>query len=289
MRRAALLALALAGCSSGQQSASNSATAQTAAQPKSGYALRSNVEGASLVRLPELARVTPAPLEPDSYCSERLVQPKSAGGKLAAAKGWRVAQEETFHKLQAVLILRGYEQMTSGRCNSIDPNIAFFEGTKLIGVLYPKGKDGIGISAMEIINDHLRVWSTDPMAQGQINLAGENLTFDKITGSDSVCGGKYRVPAIFGLRYSAARRVLATAGWTPRPHQNATEIDDRTRDYRKRFPETDACAGTGYAECRFSLRASDGQAWINVDTLGEDDDPYVNMYDASCDPEHPEP
>lgn len=289
MKRTTLLALALAGCSSGQQSASNTATAQAPARSEGGYALRSNVEGASLVRLTELARVTPAPLEPDSYCSERLVQPESEAGKLAAAKGWRIAQEEVFHKLQAVLILRGYERMTSGRCNSIDANIAFFEGTKLIGVLYPKGKDGIGISAMEPIDDHLRVWSTDPMAQGQLNLAGESLTFDKIIGSDSVCGGKYRVPAIFGLRYSAARRLLATAGWTPRPHQDATGGDDRTGDYRRRFPETDACAGTGYAECRFSLRASDGQAWINVDTLGEDDDPYVNMYDASCDPERPEP
>jgi hypothetical protein len=178
--------------------------------------------------------------------------------------------------------------MTSGRCNSIDANIAFFEGAKLIGVLYPKGKNGIGISAMELTNNHLRVWSTDPMAQGQVNLNGAALTFDKIAGSDSVCNGKYRVPTLYGLRYSKARRELAVAGWLPQPHHEAVEGDYRTGDYRKRFPETDSCAGTGYAECRFSLLAKDGSAWVNVVTLGEDDDPVVSDYATSCEPKRPE-
>jgi hypothetical protein len=291
MKHAVFLALALSACSSGQQSASNITAAtpsQSAVRSESGYALRSNVEGASFVRLAELAIVSPTPLEPDSYCSERFVQAKTEAGKVAAAKGWRIVQEEKFHALQAVLIVRGFEQMTSGRCKSIDANIAFFEGPKLIGVLYPKGKHGIGISAIQVTNDHLRVWSTDPMAQGQVNLGGANLTFDKVTGSDSVCNGRYRVPAIYGLRYSEARRALAVAGWTPRPHQDIVEGDYRTSDYRKRFPETDSCAGTGYAECRFSLRARDGAAWINIVTLGEDDDPVVSDYATSCEPKRPE-
>jgi hypothetical protein len=35
---------------------------------------------------------------------------------------------------------------------------AFFEGERLVGLLYSKGKDGIGIKRVERIGDHLRVW-----------------------------------------------------------------------------------------------------------------------------------
>jgi hypothetical protein len=278
-RTALILALAVCACSSEQKAgtANNAAIATEPAVKAPDYALRSRVVGASLVRVAELPKTTPLPA--DGNC-EHFIQPVSAAARQAARQGWRVLQESQFDRFQAVLIARGGEPMTSGRCNYIDSNVAFFEGARLIGILYPKGKDSIPIAGIEPVDGHLRVWSTDPMALGQVNLAGTSLTYDRISGEDRVCGGKYRVPTVFGLPYSQARGSLRRAGWSPRLHIDDAE-DYRTKDYRRRFQETDSCAGTGYAECRFTLTAKDGVE-LAIVTLGESDDPKVSSYGVSC-------
>lgn len=271
------LALAICACSPGQQTAPPNGSAA-----KGGYALRSNVPGASLVQVTELPAVTSAHVLVEGYCAERFVKPASAAARLAEQKGWRVLQEAKFHQLQAVLIVRGLEQMTSGRCASIDANIAFFDGGRLVGVLYPKGKDAIAIGAMELVDNHLRIWSPDPAAQGQVDLDGTNLTFDRITGSDRVCNGKYRVPAVFGQPYPEARRTLIAAGWRATPSTEEMVEDERLTRYRRRFPEFDYCAGTGYGECSFTLTAADDVTRLTVTTLGDIDDARVSSYSVSC-------
>ncbi len=280
-KRTLLLALMASACSPVGQSTSNISNAAAPAEAKSGYALRSNVAGASLVQVAELATVTP--LEVDRYCANRFVKPTSDAGGIAAGKGWRILRELPFHGLHAVLIVRGLDPMTSGRCNSIDANIAFFEGTRLVGVLYPKGKRGIAISMMTLDNGHVRVWSPDPMVQGQVSLNGHDLTFDKISGGDPVCNGKYQVPAVFTEPYPKARAKLLAAGWMPRPSSEGTPDRLDLADYRKRYPELDYCAGTGYGECSFTLAAKDGVTTLTIGTIGDIPDAVVSDYSVACD------
>ncbi|MBO9713699.1 hypothetical protein [Sphingomonas sp.] len=284
MKRAApFLALAIAACSSGPDQGKGSTSKP--AQSGAGYALRSNVTGASLVRLAELPSVKPLPAD-QSWCDERFIAPKSAAGKLASGKGWHVTQEATFRQFQVVLVVRGLEAMTSGRCKGIDANLAFFEGDRLVGVLFAKGKDGVAIDSVEQVGDHLRVWSPDPVAQGQVNLSGANLSFDRVTGDDLVCGGKYRVPtAILSQTYPEARRTLAAAGWSPLPSKAEVDFGG---DLRKRFPETDSCAGTGYGECGFTWIAADRLAAMSITTLGGPDEPTMSGYSVACGGKAPE-
>jgi hypothetical protein len=245
------------------------------------YALRSNVSGASLVRLEQLPAVTPYGDNSDDYCGER-VRASTPGGRLAEGRGWRVVKEAAYHGLNAVLVVRGYDPGTSGHCFAKDPNLAFFDGERLIGVLFSKGKSGIAMNDIEIVGDRLRVWD-DLSAVGQVGLAGGDLTFDRVTGSDEVCDGKYRVPAVFGQPWSNARRILGQSGWNAKPSTEETSEGDRAADYRTRFPEVDSCSGTGYAYCSFGLTAQNGIARLNITTAGEDDDPGVVRYDVSCD------
>lgn len=274
MKRAALLAMALCGCSSSQPASKSPQQVQAVDV----YALRSNVTGYSLVRLAALPAISAPPYDQASNCVQPQ-QPVSTAAKLAVQKGWRILAEQKFHQFQAVLIARAGEPMTSARCNYVDSNVAFFEGDRLVGILYPKGKDASPIAGIELVGDHLRAWSTDPTALGQANLRGADLTFDAISGDDLVCNGLH-VPAIFEQRYSQARQKLMAAGWSAQPSTEEV-MDDRTRDYRKRFPETDSCAGTGYAECRFSLIAKN-RTIVAVTTMGEDDDPVVSSYTVTC-------
>lgn len=279
MKRTALvIALLASACSQAPQSTNNTAVAGEV----SGYSLRSNVEGASLVKVGELATVQPAKVEIEGYCAERFIEPKTAGGKLAAGKGWRVTQEAKFNQFNAVLIVRGLDPMTSGRCQAIDANIAFFESDRLVGILYPKGKDGISIGTMLTENGHFRIFSPDPMLQGQLNLSGTNLTFDRVTASDSVCDGKFTVPNLHGLDYPQARRKLLAAGWLAKPSTMEADENDSVISFRQKFPETDGCAGTGYGECSFTLTAADGRAGLSVTTLGGFDDAVVSSYEAIC-------
>jgi hypothetical protein len=279
VRRALLLALALGACSQGQPT--NNVTPQQS-QAASGYALRSNVEGASLVRLAELPKVTSLPRDsnPNGFCEERYIEPKTAAGKLAERRGWRVRQEKRFHQFEAVVIVRGLTPLFGDRCQAVDPNIAFFEGDRLIGILYPKGKDGIRIDSLELVNNHLRIWSEDPVAEGQVDLDGANLHFDAITGSDLVCNGKDRVPAMFGDTYPQARAALIAAGWSPVPSEEELRGEVYT-EARKRFPELDYCLDTGYGECGFTFVAKDGVT-LSIETLSGIDDPTFSSYSA-CD------
>lgn len=273
--------LLLTACSPGKDASSNAVKAEPAK-----YALRSNIVGASLVRIDALPTVTPYGENGDDYCGERVAA-RTAAGKSAEQKGWRVVQETKFHGLDALLIVRGYDPGTSSHCFSKDPNLVFLEGEKIVGVLYSKGKNGIGINAIEIVGDHLRVWD-DNMAIGQLNLADNRLTFDSITGSDPACKGKYQVPVVFGQPYSKARRILGKAGWVTSPSTEDAGGDERTESYRTRFPEADYCSGTGYAYCRFSLKARDGKATLFITTTGEDADPVATAYAVSCDGAKPD-
>lgn len=245
------------------------------------YALRSNVVGASLVRLDQLPSVTPYGDRSDDYCG-KFVAPSTPGGQTAAHLGWQVIKEVKYQNFDAVLVVRGFDPGTSGHCSAKDPNLAFFDGDRLVGVLFSKGQDSIGMNDVQIVGSRLRVWD-DLSPVGQISLNGTNLTFDRITGSDDVCNGKYRVPVVFGQPYSQARRILASSGWTSQPNNSETFEGDRTSDYRLRFPEVESCSGTGYAYCNFVLNADEGVAKLSITTAGEDDDPAVINYDVSCD------
>jgi hypothetical protein len=278
-RTVLLIALLASACSPAPQAISNnSAEAQPAAKAR--YALRSNVAGMSLVKVAELPATQALPAADDN-CNH-YIEPGTAAGKRAAAKGWRVLQEAKFNQFDIVLIARGGDPMTSGRCNYIDSNLAFFEGDHLVGILYPKGKEGTPIAVAVPADGHLRVWSTDPMVLGQVNLAGSDLTFDKVSGGDSVCDGKYRVPTVYGLPYSEARKALIDGGWRALPSKEEVSSIPENAAGRRRFPELDHCAGTGYGECAFTLTAADNATTVEITTLGDVDDPIVSDYSVAC-------
>lgn len=257
------------------------AKAKTTKEAAATYAFQSQVSGATFEPLAELPTVKPYDGDQDGYC-DQPISATTAGGSLAEKRGWRVMKEAKYHDLDAVLMVRGFDPGTSGHCFPKDANVAFFEGDKLLGTLSAAGKNGIGINTFENIGGYLRIWD-DLMPVGQIDLTSKTFTFAKVTGSDEVCGGKYRVPTAFGKPYSKARELFGKAGWNPTINTEDTGGDTRTDDYRSRFPETGSCAGTGYAYCSFELQASKGPATLAVTTAGEDEDPRVVGYDVSCD------
>lgn len=245
------------------------------------YTFQSQVSGANFAPLAELPTVKPYGEDQDGYCSQPIAA-ATAGGRSAEKRGWRVIQETPYQGMDAVLMVRGFDPGTSGHCFPKDANLAFFEGGKLLGTLSASGKNGIGINTVESIGGRLRVWD-DLMPVGQIDLTSRTLTFAQVTGTDDVCGGKYRVPTTFGKPYSRARDLLGRTGWNPGVTTEEEGGDSRTEDYRSRFPETDSCAGTGYAYCAFAWQANNGAATLQIVTAGEDDDPRVVSYNVSCD------
>ena len=245
-----------------------------------GYAFRSTVPGASFVRLGQLPTATPYG-DISEHCSELIQAATTLGGRLAEQRGWRVVEEKRFHGLDAVLVVRGFEEGTSSHCFSRDPNVAFFQGDRLVGVLYSRGPDGFGMNALENVGRHLRVWG-DLSPVGQFNLDGTDLTFDPVTGSDEVCGGRYRVPAVFNRDYASARPILRRSGWVPRPRTE--ESAERIRaPWLAPFPEVDDCSGTGYGFCGFDWVSERGDARLAIITAGGADDPMVISYGVSCD------
>jgi hypothetical protein len=262
---------------------SNGAAPNTRPSLDTKLSFGSHIAGASLVGIAELPPV-PSHAADNADCTDCFVVPKTAGGQVAAAKGWHVVQEAKLGDLDAVLIVSHMEQQTSGRVEPEDANVALFDGAKLVGILFGKGKQGIEIAKLEPAGGELRVWSAIPESlQGRLHVRGTAISFDRVTGSDAVCNGAYRVPAVFNDSYSQARSALTKAGWIPLPQVREPDtIEPDTPEAR--YAETDDCAGTGFAQCIFDYKAAKGSARLNITTHGEGEDPIVSTYAVTCDP-----
>jgi hypothetical protein len=76
------------------------------------------------------------------------------------------------------------------------------------------------------------------------------------------------VPMEQGSLYSEVRRTLVEAGWTPVEQRDDCGIRC-TSMRREGYPETEDCADTGLAPCRFIFASPSGKPLV-IATLGED-------------------
>ena len=83
-----------------------------------------------------------------------------------------------------------------------------------------------------------------------------------------------KLPAIVGLTYPRARRILLAAGWRPlKTNSSATEVNVGYGNgpffWRRGYTEIESCSGTGVAACAFLFKDRLGNR-LRVTTEGEE-------------------
>ena len=83
-----------------------------------------------------------------------------------------------------------------------------------------------------------------------------------------------KVPALKGLTYSRARKILLAAGWQPlKTNSAATDVNvssgNGTLFWRRGYIELETCSGAGVAACAFLFKDRFGNR-LRVTTEGED-------------------
>ena len=83
-----------------------------------------------------------------------------------------------------------------------------------------------------------------------------------------------KLPAIAGLTYPRARRILRSVGWRPsRTNSSATDVNVTSGNgplfWRRGFFELESCSGTGVAACAFLFKDRFGNR-LRVTTEGEE-------------------
>ena len=81
-------------------------------------------------------------------------------------------------------------------------------------------------------------------------------------------------PAIAGLIYPRARKILLAAGWRPlKTKSSATDVDVSYGNgplfWRTGYTELESCSGTGVAACAFLFKDRSGNR-LRVTTEGEE-------------------
>jgi hypothetical protein len=222
----------------------------------------------------------------DADCNERFASPpKSPGAKIAAAKGWLIADEGRLGPLTAVAIASGFVSGTSSFCLADHGNVALFDGDRLVAILYTReGEDGDQIGGFEAVSGALRIATGGPvMPLGDLTLSGHAIRFGPFAALDAVCGGRRQVPSIYGRTIAVARRKLMAAGWKPVPAKDdpdAGEIGYFAADLRKAgIVEVEDCLPTGYGQCHFTYAA--GRDTLGVGSIGDSPE-KVASYSATC-------
>lgn len=246
----------------------------------SDIALKSAVPGLKIARLQTLPKA-PQPVS-DAPCGV-VPQPKGEGGKIAAALGWGVTGEARLGPYEAVSFAGEFEQATGSSCDISQGNVALFDGSKLLALIYADKKSKLSIGTIVAIKDHLRILDGDlvQMPVGEIWLGvGRNVDVKPLAGEEQVCDGKAVVPNLYGKPITEARQAVIAKGWEPFQSPVPSYPDPFGDSIRKMgIVETTDCSGTGFAYCSYYYHKGDME--LGVTSFG-DGTPTVSGYDAVC-------
>jgi hypothetical protein len=255
-----------------------------------GALAQTSVSGPEGLVLVEMKRLPPVPEPVDvQYCDHRTIEPKTAGGQLAAKLGWAVTGEVSLDGLDAVSFVAGFEPGTSGSCRLIDGNVGLFDGAELRWLVYGEAEasDNIG-SIFPFEAGSLRIWNGDFLSQPVADLhldANDTPSMSALADVETFCDARASVPNIYGRPIGDARKALQKAGWAPVLGTFEDDIVDSHSEMLKAngLIEVQGCSGTGFGYCSFGYA---GQfADLTVVTVGEGDagaTPDIVRYDVSC-------
>ena len=254
------------------------------AAPASGkdrMALKSAVPGLKITRLAKL------PEAPDSDTSGApscgvLPETKSAGAKIASDLGWGVTGEAKLGPYEAVSFAAEFDQATGSACAIDQGNIALFDGSNLLALIYTDKNSKLTIGRITAVNNHLRILDGDlvQMPIGEIKLEGGDVEVKPLAPEEQVCDGKAVVPNIYGKPITEVRRAIIAKGWEPFQSPPPSYPDAFGDSLRKMgIVETTDCAGTGLAYCSYYYRKGDLE--LELSSFG-DGTPTVSDYDTAC-------
>ena len=259
--------------------AMTSFTAQ--ASENAGITVKSEVPGLMITRLGKLPKA-PQPVSPATTCNV-LPELKSKGGSLATSLGWGVTGEAKLGPYDAVSFADEFDQSTSGSCEIDQGNVALFNGSQLLAIVYADKNSKLSIGRITAIKDRLRILDGGliSMPVGEIRLAeDQTVKVEPLAAEELVCDGKATVPNVYDKPITDVRRAIMAKGWEPFQSPPPSYPDPSGDDIRKTgIVEATDCSGTGFAYCSYYYHKGDME--LSVISFG-DGTPTVSGYDVAC-------
>jgi len=257
------------------------------ARAEEGFRGSSEIKGITVAPVSVLP-AAPASAKKRTDCEHLLVKPKTAAGKLVAAKGWAVTGEVQIGSYTAVSFVGRLEFVGSGTCMMTRGNIGIFNDKLLLGIAYTKqADDGLIGTVTQLDGGGARLHDGNlgaPVADLRLTDAGE-FSLTSLAAFDSVCGGKAKVPNVFRSPIDKARKLILDAGWKPVPAKPETDEGYENNLRKAGLTEAESCAGTGMGYCNFEYEGAAGK--LSVTTTGDPDVekgefPTVLSYSVEC-------
>ena len=273
---------------SGQQTVSFT----PARSPRGPYSFSSSVLDTKFIPVDALPVVKRLPVD---TAFEHPLTPRTAAGRLAQSRGWAVLGETRMGGLTVIGIARGYKYAAGRFDYLIDGNIAVFDGARLLSVLHRNAADKAGIGFLQPLESGaFRTYTSLPMPpMGDLELSGHRLSYQPLARLDRWCGGRVKIPNIFGQRMTRARAMLAASGWRPRNVKFVGFDGDHEQFVAAGIGEAEYCVQDSIAQChlhytapgaRLEVQAGEPAALPESGQIPDGDDlrKTVFFYDVEC-------
>ncbi len=252
--------------------------AQQSADPK----VSSKIPGIEIRHLTQLPKAPPS-AQSQGECNAAF-PPTTAEGQVVNGLGWGVTGEAKLGPYDAVSFAGEFEPSTAGSCEIDQGNIALFNGSQLVMIIYVTKSSKLSIGRVIADGDGLRIvdGSLAQLAVGEVRLVGDHaVEITPITAEQSVCGGKEVVPKVDGKPVSEARKQIIAKGWEPfrsPPPAYQDFVGDSIR--KSGIIEATDCSETDSASCSYYYRKGDME--LSLTTHG-DQSPTVDGHQVACD------
>ncbi|MDK4743654.1 hypothetical protein PH547_32920 [Rhizobium sp. CNPSo 3464] len=243
--------------------------------------VRSRVPGLEITLLSQLPKA-PASAQSREEC-DALVTPKSEGGKAADALGWGVTGEAKLGPYDAVSFAGEFDPSTAGSCEIDQGNIALFNGSQLLVIIYANKNSKLSIGRIVSAQGSLRIVDGGlvQLPVGDVRLVdGHVIEVEPLAKQESVCGGKAVVPDVHGKPVVEARAAIIAEGWEPFRSPAPSYEDYAGDEIRKSgIIEATDCSATDLASCNYYYHKGDME--LSLTSFG-DGKPTVSDYQATC-------
>ncbi|TQX85192.1 MULTISPECIES: hypothetical protein [Rhizobium] len=260
----------------------NAPTLISKAIANDGISVKTTVPGIAIARLSKLPK-PPEPISSATACNV-LRELKTQGGSEATSLGWGVTGEAKLGQYDAVSFAGRLDQVAGSACEVAQGNVALFDGTELLAILYADKQSKLTIGRITAVKDRVRILDGGLVAMpvGEIRFRGDQtIEVDPLAPEEGVCDDKGLVPNVYGKPIAQARKQIMARGWVPYQSPPSSTRDPVGDDIRKTgIVEATDCSATDFAYCRNYYRQ--GHMELGVTTFG-DDDPKVSDYAATCD------
>ena len=205
--------------------------------------------------------------------------------QLAKLRKFNVITEEEYGVRKAALL----KPVTKDKAGFLSKGWVVASILFIVLIIFVLGRNGSSVdsSSPELATSVLPAQTSNDEAPEQLDFRPDDEALGEVaTASELSCNESLKVPAFGNILYSDARPDLLAAGWKPlHTAPSDVEYNGCSASFMRRFPEAQACSGTGLGFKSFYWIDPKSDEFLQVTTRGEGETEFetgVNHIERGC-------